>query len=252
VWNLAGAVGLLLAMVLLQWYGRKLAIRIDVAGDTVQDARTAQGAVFVLLGLLIAFTFSGGLERFDSRRRLVVEETNAIGTAWYRIDLLPADRQAEMRDLFRKYTDNRIQTFRDVSDVNARRTLVAEASALQRRIWDAATAGSDTGTLISRQVVLLPALNSMFDISTTREAVTYLHPPLIIYLMIGALACLGAVFSGYGLSGAQAKSWVHRLAFPIVIATVLFVVVDIEYPRHGLIRVDAIDQLMVDLRNSMG
>lgn len=252
VWTLAGAVGLFLAMLALQSYGRRLAERIDTAGESVQDARTAQGAVFALLGLLLAFTFSGGLERFDNRRRLVVEETNAIGTAWYRIDLLPADRQAPMRQLFRDYTDNRIKTFKDVSDVNVRRALVGEASALQRRIWDAVAVGGDAGEPIARQLVLLPALNQMFDISTTREAVTFIHPPIVVYIMIAALACVGAIFSGYGLAGGHSKSWVHRLAFPIVIATALYVIVDIEYPRHGLIRVDAIDQLMVDLRTSMG
>lgn len=251
VLNLAGVAGLVLAMLLLQSYGRRLAIRIDTAGDSVQDARTAQGAVFALLGLLLAFTFSGGLERFDNRRRLVVEETNAIGTAWYRIDLLPADRQPEVRKLFREYTDNRIKTFSDVSDLSVRRTLVGEASALQRKIWDAVMATGDTGGSISRQLMLLPALNAMFDIATTREAVTFVHPPLVVYLMIAALACVGAIFSGYGLAGGHSKSWIHRLAFPIVIATALFVIVDIEYPRHGLIRVDAIDQLMVDLRTSM-
>lgn len=252
VWNVAGAAGLVLVMILLQSYGRRLALRIDTAGDSVQDARTAQGAVFALLGLLLAFTFSGGLERFDNRRRLVVQETNAIGTAWYRIDLLPADRQAVVRQLFREYADNRIKTFNDVSDVNVRRALVSEASTLQRKIWDAVTASADAGGTVSRQLVLLPALNEMFDISTTREAVTYVHPPIVVYFMIAVLACVGAIFSGYGLAGGHSKSWIHRFAFPFVIATALFVIVDIEYPRHGLIRVDAIDQFIIDLRSSMG
>ena len=252
VWNLAAAIGLFVGMLGLQSYGRRLAIRCDSATDDVRDARTAQGAVFALLGLLLAFTFSGALQRFDERRRLVVEEANAIGTAWYRVDVLPHDRQPEVRDLFRQYLDTRIETFRDVSDGSIREANIAKAGALQRKIWDAVVTGGDQSGPSPRHFVLLPALNNMFDITTTREAVTLVHPPIIIYFMIAGLAFVGAIFSGYALAGGHSKSWVHRMAFPAVTAVTLFVIVDIEYPRHGLIRVDAVDYLMTDLRKTMG
>jgi hypothetical protein len=70
--------------------------------------------------------------------------------------------------------------------------------------------------------------------------------------MIAGLAFVGAIFSGYALAGGHSKSWIHRLAFPLVTAATLFVIVDIEYPRHGFIRVDAVDALMTDLRRTMG
>ena len=252
VWNLAGAAALFGGMLVLQAYGRRLALRIDAAADDARDARTAQGAVFALLGLLLAFTFSGALQRFDERRHLVVEEVNAIGTAWYRLDVLPSERQPEVRDLFRQYLDNRIETFRDVSDFGVRTDLVAKAGALQRQIWDAVLAGGDHSGPSTRHFVLIPALNNMFDITTTREAVTLVHPPMVIYFMIAGLAFVGAIFSGYALAGGHSKSWVHRIAFPLVTAVTLFVIVDIEYPRHGFIRVDAVDYLMSDLRKMMG
>jgi len=65
-------------------------------------AGAVEGSVFGLLGLLIAFTFSGAAFRFDARRQLAVEETNAIGTAYLRLDLLPADKQPALRDSFRR------------------------------------------------------------------------------------------------------------------------------------------------------
>jgi hypothetical protein len=71
-----------------------------------------EGAIFGLLGLILAFSFSGALTRFDARRHLVVEEANDIGTAWLRIALLPADAQSHMRDLFRRYLDSRIEVYR--------------------------------------------------------------------------------------------------------------------------------------------
>src|SRR6476469_4199228 len=77
-----------------------------------EGAGAAEAAVFGLLGLLIAFTFSGAASRFEDRRHLVTEEANAIGTAYLRVDLLPADAQPELRRLFRRYTDVRASTYR--------------------------------------------------------------------------------------------------------------------------------------------
>jgi hypothetical protein len=88
-----------------------------------RDAEAAQtsvsvvnGAVFGLLGLLIAFTFSGAAARFERRRDLIVEEANAVGTAWLRLDLLPADAQPPLRDSFRRYIDARLDGYRMLPD----------------------------------------------------------------------------------------------------------------------------------------
>src|SRR6476619_7702598 len=104
------AVGLFGGMLLMQVVGRRLGERerrIDPDGKH-DGAMAAEAAVVGLLGLLVAFTFSGAGSRFDSRRNLIVDEANAIGTAWLRIDLLPPDRQQPVRDLFRKYVDARL------------------------------------------------------------------------------------------------------------------------------------------------
>src|SRR3954468_18358800 len=79
-------------------------------------ASGAEGAVFGLMGLLIAFTFSGAATRFDTRRAQLVEEANCIGTAWLRLDLLPADTQLPLREKFREYTNARIGAFRKVQE----------------------------------------------------------------------------------------------------------------------------------------
>src|SRR5262245_16845117 len=93
------------------------------------------GAVFGLLGLLIAFTFSGAASRFDSRRVMIVEEANAIGTAWLRLDLLPAATQPALRELFRQYLDARLAVFRKIPDVTAAKLELGQASKVQNEIW---------------------------------------------------------------------------------------------------------------------
>jgi len=252
LWNLLAAVALVIVMLACQAYGRRLATARGVtAGGEKSSGGTAEAAVFTLLGLLLAFTFSGAASRFDDRRYLVVEETNAIGTAWLRIDLLPADRQADLRDLFRQYLDARIDTYRHVPDEAAVRADMARALALQDRIWQKAAEGADAAGTPQTYTVLLPALNQMIDITTTRTAVTMFHPPPVIYGMVVVFACIGSIFSGWAMAASTTLSWVHRFAFPVVTAITLYVIVDIEYPRLGLIKVDHVDQLFVTLRQSM-
>src|SRR6185295_5947474 len=78
-----------------------------------------EAAIFALLGLLIAFTFQGASARFDARRELIVQEANNVGTAWLRIGLLPDSAKPVMRELFRKYLDSRLETYRKVPDMVA-------------------------------------------------------------------------------------------------------------------------------------
>ena len=95
----------------------------------------AEGAVFALLGLLLAFTFSGAASRFEDRRHLVTAEANAIGTAYLRVDLLSPAVQPAMKDLFRRYLDGRLETYRNVQDLAATKASLAEDVALQGEIW---------------------------------------------------------------------------------------------------------------------
>ena len=79
----------------------------------------AEGAIFALLGLLVAFTFSGAASRFDARRQLIVEETNDIGTAYLRLRLLPLSAQPALREQFRQYVDARLAFYRKLKDMPA-------------------------------------------------------------------------------------------------------------------------------------
>jgi hypothetical protein len=109
--------GLFLGMLLFMEIGRRVAVRRmrEDTGAAGEGVGTVDGAVFALLGLLIAFTFSEASSRFDTRRQLIVEETNDIGTAYLRLDLLPADLQPALRESFRRYLDARIEVYRETA-----------------------------------------------------------------------------------------------------------------------------------------
>src|SRR5580698_945888 len=98
---------LLPAMIVLQQLGHGLRLR----RQTAPQNSAIEGAVFALFGLLLAFTFSGAIARYDDHRKLIVEESNDIGTAYLRLDLLPTSAQPALRQDFRDYANLRAHYF---------------------------------------------------------------------------------------------------------------------------------------------
>jgi hypothetical protein len=246
------ASGLFGGILLLVEVGRRIGLR-RITDDT-EGARVGmgavEGAVFGLMGLLIAFTFTGAAARFDGRRQLVTEEANDIGTAWLRLDLLPAGAQPALRESFRRYLDTRLEAYQKVPDMEAVREALARANALQNEIWAQAVAASREAPP-SAGMLLLPALNQMIDITTTRTMASQTHPPGIVFTMLVVLTLISALFAGYGMAAAKTRSWVHMVGFALIMAGAVYIIRDLEYPRMGLIRVEAADQVLVDLRQSM-
>jgi hypothetical protein len=241
-------------MLILAEVGRRIGIR-----RLTQDPEGAEagvgvvdGAVFALLGLLMAFTFSGAASRFDARRQLIVEETNDIGTAYLRLDLLPVDAQPKLREKFRQYVDARLGIYRKLPDIAAANEELAKANKLQGEIWRLAVAASAApGASPAAPMLLLNALNAMIDITTTRTMAMQMHPPTVIFVMLFALALASSLLVGYGMAASKHRNWLHTLGLAFAMAAAVFVILDIEYPRAGFIRVDAFDRALVELRESM-
>jgi hypothetical protein len=244
---------LFLGMLLFLEIGRRVGNqRLRDDSDAAPEGIGAvDGAVFAVLGLLIAFTFSGAAARFDARRQLIVEETNNIGTAYLRLDLLPPDARPALRESFRSYLDARIETYRKLPDIAAARESLARSNELQAQIWRQALDAIPPEGAVVAPLLLLPALNAMIDITTTRTMATQMHPPRIVFVMLFAMALAASLMAGYGMTGSTLRSRLHMLGFALVMAVAVFVTLDIEYPRLGLVRVDAFDQALADLRETM-
>ncbi len=243
------AVGLMFATIGAMYAGWRIGKKLK--GEPTRPANVAaiEGAVFALLGLLIAFTSSNGISRFDYRRSLIVEEANHIGTAYLRIELLPQEAQPEMRNLFRSYLDSRLEVYRHIPDLQAAKPELDRGAQIQQRIWrHAVDQCKDQSTPC--MMLLLPALNSMIDITTTRTMASQFHPPIIVFILLMVFSLVAALVAGYGMAG-PAPSWLHIIAFSLAMAMTVYVILDVEYPRLGLIRIDQTDQVLVDLRRSM-
>jgi hypothetical protein len=247
------ACGLGLGMLLLLEAGRRIGIwrrrKNPQAAD--KEGGAVEAAIFGLMGLLIAFTFSGAASRFDERRHLVVQEANMIGTFYLRLDLLPADSQKILREKMRQYVDTRLAFYRKLSDQDEAKAEMERSTALQLDIWREAAAGSRSAGLPSVMTLILSAANDMIDITTTRSMALKTHPPPIIFAMLAVLVLVSSLLAGYGMAGSGTRNWLHMLIFAAMMTIAVYVILDLEYPRFGLIRVDATDQVLLDLRRTM-
>jgi hypothetical protein len=244
--------GLFVGMIVLLDLGRRLGQkRQEQDGESGRAGLgTVEAAVLALMGLLIAFTFSGAASRFDTRRDLILQEANAIGTAWLRLDLLPVNEQPAVRGLFRQYVDARLDIYRRLPDLKASYEALAGANALQGVLWTRTIAAlQQASPVVTGQIV--PSFNEMFDIATSRTMATRTHPPLIIFCMLGGLALMSSLLAGFAMAGGKSRSWVHMIGFALILAVTVYVILDLEFPRFGLIRVDAADRVLYEVRESM-
>jgi hypothetical protein len=240
-------------MLFLLETGRRIgkhSMSVDPAGAH-QGLGAVEAAVFGLMGLIIALSFSGAALRFDQRRMLIIDEANAIGTAYLRVDLLPDTAQPEVRRYFRDYLETRIELYRNISDKNKVADLEQKTASLQMKIWKASVTASRQPDNISASLLLLPALNSMIDIYSTRTAIRQIHQPNVIFIVMILMAWVCSLIAGFGMSIRKSRSWIHLTGFIIVMLVTIIVIIDLEYPRVGFIRIDALDVLLYDLRKLM-
>jgi hypothetical protein len=248
------ALVLFFGMLFLLEFGRRIGVkrRPKESEGERGGLSTVEGAVFALFGLMMAFTFSGAASRFNEKRALIAEEVNCIETAYLRLHLVSHQAQPALQELFRRYVDSRLETYRKLPNMVAAEMEMAKSKKIQEEVWteaDAATRLPDSHPFSG--LLLLPAINNMIDISTTRTMALQLHPPKIIYTLLFGLGLICSLLAGYRMSGGQYRSWLHILAFTVITVIIVYVILDVEYPRAGLIRLESADKLLVNLRESM-
>lgn len=230
------------AMLVLLEIGR----RFRILHKSPAESGAIEGAIFALFGLLLAFTFSGAIARYDTHRKLIVEESNDIGTAYLRLDLLPPDAQPELRQFFRDYTNSRLHLYDTVSE-----EISPTSRQLQHEIWEkSVVAANSPGAKVDAAKLLLPALNAMIDITATRQNAFNMHPPAIVFLLLFAFSGGSAFLAGYSMT-AHNRGWFYMIALAVAVTATVYATLEVEYPRRGLIRFAGIDQPLADLRNSM-
>ena len=256
----AVAVAFFVSSLALMNLGRRLGTRYLVreGAPTVTGLNAVEGAVFALLGLVLAFAISGALQRFDERKQLILQEANAISTAYDRLDLLESPAGLELKSALKAYLRARIDLYREGISFSlwqgaevASHDHLARISKLKTAIWEGAVMACAPGDKKPVCILILPSLGSMFDIARLRDGANERHPPHAVYVMLFGLGLGGSLLAGFGMAATKNRSWVHMVIFAGALAVALFLVTDLEYPRLGLIRVDSFGHFLDALYEQM-
>jgi hypothetical protein len=182
---------------------------------------------------------------------LTVDEANVIGTAYLRLDLLPTQAQPALREKFRRYLEARIAVWQLLPDIEASSKQAAVAASLQQDIWVGATAALGASPP-QTTIMVVPALNEMFDITTSRTIASLTHTPIPVLLMLVVLGLACSLLAGYVMAGIKTRHvLLHTITFALVMTSTVYVILDLDYPRFGLIRLDFADKGMLDLLDKM-
>ena len=216
-----------------------------------EGAGLMDNAVFGLLGLMIGFTFNGSTSRFDHRRQLIGKEVNAIGTAWQRIDALPSHLQDSVRVPFRRYVDALVASYGRSGSTSDWLRETPDLARFQAETWSRAVQACVTKEGDVARMLLLPGLNDMFGAVEEERFARRIHPPMFIFIILALTAMTSAFLAGFAISTGDDRDWVHRIGVAVVISLAVYVILEMEFPRLGLIRVNGADQALVDLRATM-
>ena len=228
--------------------GRKSGVRNHQKTET--SITTVEAGILGVLGLLLGFTVIMAVSRFDTRRQLVLEEANAIGTSYWRSQLVPPPEGPELANLLREYVDAKLHYFDaglDPDRLSASRERIAR---LQEQLWSRATAFVQKDPRSVPAGLLLQSLNQTFDLESARWTALVIHVPEAVLWVDGFIGLLAVLMVGYsfGLGGRRGPLSTGLLA--ACIATVLAVIVDLDQPGRGLIQVS--QQPLIDLQRQLG
>lgn len=237
-------------MMLFMFFGFSVAKKRLGARDKVENLanNTVYSAVFGLLAFLLAFTFSMSGSRFDSRRQASVAEGNAIGTAILRADLYPDSERVALRNYLKNYLQARIES---ITGTRADKVMEADAKAslYATTLWKNATefSKSNQSVIISGQ--MLPALNAMFDSASTNTYSERMRVPQNIVVMLFILSIISSFFMGYLSVGKGKFDWMLGTGFCLLTSLVIFITLDLDRPRRGMIQLDTSHEAIMSLMN---
>lgn len=237
----------LFALWLSAWVGasRFKRLRSQVA-EQREDFGVIQGATLTLLGLIIGFTFSMALGRYEQRKDYEEQEANAIGTEYVRADLLPAADAANVRTLLLSYLDQRV-SFYTTRDEQELEQINARTAKLQAELWSAvrSPASAQPTPVIA---LALAGMNDVLNSQGYTQASWLNRIPIAAWALMTAIAICATMLVGIGAKSAKADSRL-LLVLPLVVAIAFFLISDIDTPRRGVIRV--IPQNLLSLSQSL-
>ncbi|MGB2628572.1 MAG: hypothetical protein WAK20_17435 [Candidatus Acidiferrum sp.] len=207
--------------------------RWRITAEEREDLGVVVTASLTLLGLIIGFTFSMAMTRYDQRKNYEEAEANAIGTEYVRADLLPAADAQKLRSLLRAYTEQRIRFYkadrRDLKEINAKTV------ELQNELWSTLQAPArETPTPIT--MLAVSGMNDVLNSQGYTQAAWWNRIPTAAWILMISIAISCNVLIGYWSQPSKPKHG-RFLVFSVIVSIAFLLIADIESPRGGVIRV---------------
>lgn len=239
--------GLFAAMVGLVFVGHNFgARRVAVHGESKVRGNVVDASVFGLLSLLLAFSFNGAVSRLDTHRQLIADEVSTIGTVAHRIDMLPEAVQPAFRRTLREYVQSRVDVYDAKLDPSSEPAL--RSARLRENLWQQNIAACrEAACPVTTVTLMSTALDEMFAFPVKQSLMARMHPPRIVFGTLYGLALLCAFLVGYDLSNIRSRLWHYAFAFPFTMTAMIWVILDLEYPRLGINRLHQLESLLVAL-----
>jgi hypothetical protein len=221
-----------------RWRAQRGGAKAEVSGSMV-------GAAMGLLAFMLAFTFDSAAGRHDARKQMVVEEVNAIESAWLRAGFLEEPHQTQVRSLLRNYTELRVQGA--VGSVPVEEVL-SQSEALHAGLWAAAHAVVQSQGSSDVLALFVESLNEVVDMHVKRVMFAWrTHVPVTIWVTLYALLVVGVIMLGIQMGHDGVRHYGIEFALAASFSLVLLLIVDLDRPQQGLINVS--QQAMVDLQS---
>lgn len=211
---------------------------------------TETSSLIALLFFLLAFTFGMSGDRYDSRRKIIVEEANNIGTALLRSDLYADSARTLFRNDFKEYVEARISYYTAGADVKGVLKADSISQVISSKLWKRASDLSKDPANLAATQQMIPALNEMIDATTSRLAGEKAKVPESIVVMLFFLAIISSFYNGYS-DGRKGKiDWIVHTGFCLLVSLVVLFTLDLDRPRRGFVNLDVPNQTIIDLRKN--
>jgi len=232
---------------LAAWIGKLISRRQPtLEAKVLEDFRVIEAATLTLLGLIIGFSFSMALNRYDQRKNYEETEANAIGTEFVRADLLPAADAAKVRTLLRNYLEQRVRFYEAMGEQELQQ-INARTAELQSALWSAVQipAMQQPNPM---NALAVAGMNDVLNSQGYTQAAWWNRIPIAGWVFMAAIAVAANVLLGFSAGYAKASSGL-LLILPLVVSISLLLIADIDSPRGGHIRV--IPRNLVSLAQSL-
>ena len=223
--------------------------RPTVSEDAKSQVTAIQGAVLGLLALLLGFTFAMAMSRFEVRKQQILDESNAIGTCFLRAQLLPEPQKMAVSNLLRQYVKVRLQFYQADIDHQSLKVAKSQTEELQGQLWAYAAAWGEQEPRAVTAGLFLQSLNEVIDLHSKGLTALENHVPEIILVLLYFVALAATGLIGYGCGLAGRRNFLVTLVAAVLIAAVIVVIIDLDRPQRGLIKVGL--GRMVELRQSL-